>query len=222
MSLLGRRARGLTLALPLVIAAGILIPGVCRAQKPGKGDFLVAGRDLRDPNFSRTVVLLIGYDPEGAMGLVINRRTHVPVSEVFTESEELRRAVGRIYLGGPVSLNQFFILVQTKHPSAGSLHLLGNLYLSDQEFLQGMLGGGGQEEFRVYAGYAGWGASQLDREIDRGDWHVLPGDEKSVFSEEPATVWEVLIERSNAVWAMRTPREAARDETAPGTASTGQ
>lgn len=189
------------LVLLLALGAGVLAPAPSPAQNPGRGDFLVAGRELGDPNFHRAVVLMIAHDPEGAMGLVINRRTQVPVSEVFTESRELAGTDAWVYLGGPVSPNQFFILVRQENPPAGSLRLLGDLYLVDLEFLQRLLGGGGHV-FRVYAGYAGWGPGQLDGEIARGDWHVLPGDEESVLSEEPEAVWQLLIERSTALWAM--------------------
>jgi putative transcriptional regulator len=197
----GEPACAALLLLLLVLGAGFLIPVACAGQSPKKGDFLIAGRELRDPNFNQTVVLMIAHDEEGAMGLVINRRTPVPVREVFTESRALSGTDARIYLGGPVSPNQFFILARVQAPPSGSLHLLEDLHLIDMVFLESLLDGGGAPGFRVYAGYAGWGAGQLDGEIARGDWHVLPGDGKSVLSDEPGTLWQRLIERSTAVWA---------------------
>jgi len=195
----GKPARAVLLLL--VLGSGFLVPAACAGQNPKKGDFLIAGRGLRDPNFNQTVVLMIAHDPEGAMGLVINRRTPVPVSEVFTESRALSGTDARIYLGGPVSPNQFFILARVQDPPSGSLHLVEDLHLIDMVFLESLLDGGDSPGFRVYAGYAGWGAGQLEGEIARGDWHVLPGDEKSVLSDEPGSVWQRLIERSTAVWA---------------------
>lgn len=186
----------------LTIFCVACFPAVCMAETPKKGDFLVASRELRDPNFYQTVVLLVGYDTEGSMGLVINRMTQVPISQVFPESEVLSKIDGRIYLGGPVSMNQFFILVQSKIPPANSLHLLDDLYLSDLTYLQGVLSQNSHSVFRVYAGYAGWGPGQLDQELARGDWHVLPGEHESVLSDDPSSLWQVLIERSTAVWAL--------------------
>lgn len=187
----------------LLIFCALFLPTVCLADKPKKGDFLVASRDLRDPNFYQTVVLLLGHDADGSMGLVINRSTKVPVSQVFTESEVLRGIDSHVYVGGPVSINQFFILVQSKNPPESSLHVLDNLYLSDLSYLQNLLGQGDHSVFRVYAGYAGWGPGQLEQELARGDWHVLPGEYESVLTEDPSHLWQVLIEKSTAVWVLR-------------------
>src|SRR5271169_842321 len=80
-----------------------IIPGAAQDTEPAAGKFLVASRDLGDPNFSKTVILLLRYDEEqGAMGLVINRRTDLPLSRVFQELKAAQDRADEAYLGGPV------------------------------------------------------------------------------------------------------------------------
>jgi len=167
-----------------------------------KGKFLVASKQLRDPQFFETVVLLIEYDSQGAMGLVINRPTTVKLSEVLPEIEGLQKRSDIIYLGGPVAKNQLMLLIRTSSPPEGSHLVFKDIYLSSsQTIIEKMIDNPDTpERFRVYAGYAGWAPGQLDREVSRGGWHILQADEESVFDKTPAEVWPELIRRSSALW----------------------
>lgn len=167
-----------------------------------KGKFLVASKQLRDPQFFETVVLLIEYDSQGAMGLVINRPTTVKLSEVLPEIEGLQKRSDTIYLGGPVAKNQLMLLIRTSSPPEGSHLVFKDVYLSSsQTIIEKMIDNPDTpERFRVYAGYAGWAPGQLDREVSRGGWHILQADEESVFDKTPAEVWPELIRRSSALW----------------------
>jgi putative transcriptional regulator len=170
--------------------------------KPLKGRFLIASRQLLDPNFAETVVLLLEYHEKGAMGLVINRPSEMKLSAVLPEIEALRQRPDTIYLGGPVAKNQLLLLIRTPSPPEGSRHVFKDIHLSSsQEVIQRMIKDPeGEERFRVYAGYAGWAPGQLDREIATGGWHVLRADAETVFDKSASEVWPDLIYRSSAQW----------------------
>jgi putative transcriptional regulator len=170
--------------------------------RPSKGKFLVASRKLLDPQFSETVVLLLEYHTQGAMGLIINRPTELKLSAVFPDIKQLQHLPDTIYLGGPVSKNQLLLLIRTADPPEDSRHIFEDIYVSSsQEVIQQMIETStiGQR-FRLYAGYAGWGAWQLDHEIWRGGWHVLQADAETVFDKSAPEIWPALIQRSAAQW----------------------
>lgn len=170
--------------------------------KPSKGKFLVASRQLLDPNFSKTVILLIEYHRQGAMGVIINRPTELKLSKVLPDVDGLQQRPDTIYLGGPVAKNQLLLLIRTASPPEGSHHVFNDIYVSSsQTVIQRMLEDPNSgDRFRVYAGYAGWAPGQLDHEISRGGWHVLQGDVETVFDKSAPEIWPALIHRSSARW----------------------
>ncbi|MBT8331475.1 MAG: YqgE/AlgH family protein, partial [Deltaproteobacteria bacterium] len=95
-----------------------------------KGKFLVASRQLSDPNFSETVVLLIEYGPDGAMGLVINRPSNVKLSTVFPDVKALKQRKDTVYVGGPVAGNQMLMLIRSTRAPAASTPVIDNVYMS--------------------------------------------------------------------------------------------
>ena len=167
-----------------------------------RGKFLVASKELRDPNFFETVVLLLEYDRNGAMGLVINRPSTLKLSKVLPDIEGLQKRSDTIYLGGPVAKNQLMLLIRTSSPPEGSRLVFKDIYLSSsQEIIEKMVDNPDTpERFRVYAGYAGWAPGQLDHEVSRGGWHILQADQESVFDKTPSEIWPELIRRSSALW----------------------
>jgi putative transcriptional regulator len=167
-----------------------------------KGTFLVAGRDLIDPNFSETVVLLTSYDWNGAMGLVINRPADVRLSKVLPDIKGIRRRKDKIYIGGPVERNQLFMLIRSDKLYEDTVHVSDDIYVSmSRDVLQKLVKDAETEErFRVYAGYAGWTSGQLESEVERGDWLVIHADAESIFDKDADAIWRELIEKSSAQW----------------------
>lgn len=163
-----------------------------------KGRFLVASRQLKDPNFFETVVLLLDYDSHGAMGLVINRPTQVRVSTVLPDVEGLQQLTDIVFVGGPVARTHMLLLIRTSNPPEGSHPVLDDTYISsNQTVLQRMIDDKDHgERVRVYAGYAGWAPGQLDQEVSRKDWHVLQADSETIFDKDPSEIWPTLIRQS--------------------------
>ena len=165
-----------------------------------KGKFLVAGRQLNDPNFSETVVLVLGYGQQGALGVIINRPTEVPLADVLSEAIQPKPQTGLMYLGGPVGRSSMLVLLRSDTQSEEAEHVFRDVYFSGSSaVLQKMIEKKGGV-FRVYAGHAGWAPGQLDSEVARGDWHVVSADVERVFSTPAEKVWPELIERSAGKW----------------------
>ncbi|MGH8248365.1 MAG: YqgE/AlgH family protein, partial [Gammaproteobacteria bacterium] len=167
------------------------------------GAFLVANRNLLDPNFGRAVVLITHYDDSGTAGLIVNRRLQLAATEVVPALGNLDMDAGDLYMGGPVALNSLQFLIRVEAGITDALPVFSNIYLlTSQEKLSDLLAGrilG--TSLRLYAGYAGWAPGQLENELLRGDWYLLPAESGYVFSETPESVWPELIERVSARWA---------------------
>ncbi len=191
-------------ALVLLLAAAFA-GAPAGAESPAKGRFLVADRSLRGSNFAETVVLLIRYDPSGAMGLVINRQTPIQAAKLLPDISVLERRGGRAYVGGPVETYKIFLLLRADSRPDGAIPVVDDVYFANN--LDPVAGRTAPESgsFRVYAGYAGWGPGQLDAELARGAWHILPGEAEAVFDANPEGLWERLIRRTEFRIARRGP-----------------
>jgi len=175
------------------------------------GMFLVAGPGLKDPNFYKTVILLIRYGQDGASGLVINRPLNVKLSAVLPDLKELAHSHETLYLGGPVEIDKMMLLVKSANPPPESRQVFGGVYISSsREELQRLIKSSDKnEKFRIYAGYAGWASRQLEFERDRGDWHVLKADAVTLFDKKSPEIWQELIQRLTVNWVYRKDAEGS-------------
>jgi len=171
-------------------------------KKLAQGKFLVADRQIMDPNFRETVVLLIHYGSDGAMGVVINRPVQVKLSTILPDIKELDRRTETLYLGGPVEPAMVLLLVRSANPLGSSMPVFDDVYLSSsQEVLQRLIKNPVKEErFQIYAGYTGWAPNQLESEYDRGHWHVLKADTETLFDMKSSEIWQELIHRVSVKW----------------------
>ncbi len=178
-----------------------LVPA--QANDPAKnlaaGKILVARRGFPDPNFAETVILLVQYDEDGTMGLIVNRRTKVPLSRL---SRELQSAKGRtepLYIGGPVETSGVLALCRSRTKPDDTKHVSNDIYLiSGKATLERtMASGSDPKTFRLYLGYAGWDAGQLEGEMGMDAWDVLPANPGIVFDPHPETLWTRLVEQQD-------------------------
>lgn len=167
-----------------------------------KGKFLVASRDLNDPNFAEAVILLLDYNENGALGIMINRPTEVILTELLPGIKALHKRTDVAYIGGPVARHMVMLLTQTPKPPQDAQKVFADIYLlSQQSELERVLQSEGKRtQFRAYIGYAGWAAGQLDMEVARGGWLVVPAEAALIFDKTPAQVWPELIRRGEAQW----------------------
>lgn len=180
-----------------------------RSMSPSQGKFLVSKREMRDPRFAQTVVLLIEHGEKGTMGLVINRRTKLTLSEALPQLESRAGRSEFLFMGGPVQVQAISVLLRSKSQQDGSRRVLEGIYFSTSASLLKQIIGGAMpgSRFRAFAGYAGWGPGQLEQELRRGDWHVLQAEADDVFQEPPSEIWPELIRRAESKW-VRSPEVA--------------
>ena len=166
-----------------------------RFGEPGAGRFLVARRELPDPNFAESVVLLTSYARGGAMGVIVNRSSEVRVSRLLPKV----KSAATLFEGGPVSRGSAIVLARLKSPPEGAVQVISDVHLlADQAFLEKTLNAGsGADVIRVYLGYAGWSPGQLDKEISIGSWHILPATPPLIFDAQPDTLYERLMRRTD-------------------------
>jgi putative transcriptional regulator len=175
------------------------------ANAPRRGRFLVASRQAIGPFFYQTVVLILSADAEGALGLVINRPTELPVGALMPDVAEIQERTEPAHFGGPVEPNRVMVLIESDTQPTQSLRVIENVFASRSlESLKAMAKANGAAlRFRAYVGYAGWGPGQLDAEIGRGDWHVDSGDPKAIFDMPAKEVWPRFIQRNTGVQTRR-------------------
>lgn len=160
---------------------------------------LLSMPQLQDPNFSRTVVLLCEYNPDGAFGLVINRPTDVRATEMVHLDPPV--ALGNdmpLWIGGPVEPQRGWILTGDE-PETEFKAIREGLYLSTSPLLlRRVLEARPAPRARVLAGYAGWGPGQLDEELAHSSWLMADVDLDLVFDIKADVMWETAIRRLGA------------------------
>jgi putative transcriptional regulator len=160
-------------------------------QQLGKGQLLVASEFVVGEIFAKTVILLLHYDDTGAMGLVVNRPTEVELAEVLADDEVVSAYSGTLYWGGPVRMSSLRALLHADTPPEDSQEVVDSVYqLPVDDALEEVAMD--PASLRFFIGYAGWSAGQLDNELARGDWHVVPGSDELVFAGDPGLLWERL------------------------------
>lgn len=165
--------------------------------EPGPGMFLVATRALVDPGFAQTVVYLVEHDEHGTLGLIVNRSSDTRLSEAIPDIEDKQAAAHALHYGGPVGLPMLFMLVRSESAREGMAYVADDVYISaDRQVLDKLLAANKPaHELRFYIGHSGWGAGQLDHELERGSWHVVAADTDAVFSDATGSLWNRLIDR---------------------------
>lgn len=154
------------------------------------GVMLVAVPFFNDTFFNRSVVLLTDYASDGAAGLIVNRRTNVPIQEAKSDW----RIDGKFFFGGPVKV-EGIIALHTFSGSGKYNPVTEGVYSGIDDTLISMIEYNAipTMKYRFYLGYSGWGEGQLDDEVERGMWVVTEYRRELLFSDHPSTVWETAV-----------------------------
>jgi len=168
------------------------------AEDEANAIFLVASPGLLDPNFRETVVLVTHPRDGAPWGVIINRPLDHLLSEIFSEFETFKGRKDTLFFGGPVQRDGLVFLVRSPQPPPRAVAVLRDVYfISDIEWIDGLLRRPEpMRGLRVYSGYSGWAPGQLQSEIARGGWHLVPADAETVFDKDPALIWPELIKRA--------------------------
>jgi putative transcriptional regulator len=165
------------------------------------GQLLIAGPKLLDPNFWRTVVLVIQHNEEGALGLVLNRPSDTTAGDAVPALEELVDPEEPLFIGGPVQPSSVIVLAEFEDASDAALLAFDDV---------GVLGSGadplqasaGVRAGRAFAGHAGWGPGQLDGELERDDWILETALREDAFSSQPRDLWTSVLTRKGGSYAL--------------------
>lgn len=168
------------------------------------GKLLVAARRLPDPNFANTVILLVDVKGDGAVGLVLNRRSAVTLAKVFPHLMPTMATASQAFLGGPVDATRPMAVMRANEATAGSRRVVDGVQVATtREAVDAAVAAGvTSSRLRVYLGYAGWGPGQLQAETAQGAWHVLEADADVVFDPEPSSLWQRQIARTALMQAL--------------------
>lgn len=166
-----------------------------------QGHLLVASPTLLDPNFARTVVAVANHDEEGALGLVLNRPSDTEVAEAVPLLAELVDEDEVVMVGGPVQPGAVVVLADFDEPDTAAFGVVDGIGFvgegTDLERLPELA-----ERARVFAGYAGWGPGQLEGEVEREDWIVVPTTAEDVFTDDPDGLWARVLERQGGPYRL--------------------
>ena len=171
-----------------------------RVEGSLQGRLLIASPALHDPNFRRTVVLVTEHTEEGAAGLVLNRPSESAVAELVPQLEPLVEDGEPVWLGGPVQPNAVLVLGEFVDSVDAAVPLFGSLgfpSLDEPEEVVPVT-----TRRRVFAGYAGWGAGQLESELERDDWILEASSNDDAFTESPEELWADVLRRKGGVYEL--------------------
>ncbi len=162
------------------------------------GHFLISELELADPNFVKTVVLIITHDEHGAFGLVVNRRAEATLGDIVPEFADRPAAAVPVFVGGPVEQQYIFLLHGGLGGESEGAHQVAAGVVFEPSFdavaphlmdAWTALDDGIDVPVHLYAGYSGWGPGQLEGELEHGAWLVIPARKDLVFHADPEAAW---------------------------------
>ena len=152
------------------------------------------------------MILLVHYDSKSVVGLILNRRTDVPLSRVFDGLKTAKDRSDPVYLGGPVETSAVFALLRSPAKPEGAEQIFEPVYMiSKKDALQQTIAAGPDPgAFHIYLGYAGWTHDQLRKEVELGAWFIFHADARTVFDTDPDSLWLRMIRKTEQKFAGRT------------------
>lgn len=177
-----------------------------------KGYFIISESNMSDPNFYQTVVYIMEHNTEGAFGLVVNRKSHLSLSDILPDFQNDRGKSTPVYVGGPVQQEYLFVLhselpenenSSTNSSSTPGVYFepaFGNLekYFRDETWSQ--IPVDDRPSIHLYLGYSGWGPGQLEREMEHGSWMVLKATPKIIFHPNPEEGWKDALREKGGIY----------------------
>ena len=156
------------------------------------GQFLIASPSILDPNFRRAVVFVTAHSEEGAVGLILNRRSDATVRDAVPQLSPVTDLDEPVFVGGPVNPDGVAVLAEFHDPEEAGVVVIEDIgFVALDDALED--GAPDLERTRVFAGVAGWGPEQLEDELERDDWIIESADLDDIFTEEPDDLWSAIL-----------------------------
>jgi putative transcriptional regulator len=164
-----------------------------------QGKLLVSSPALVDPNFRKTVVLIAHHDDDGAMGLVLSRPSGVVATEAVPALEGLPGANDPVYVGGPVQPEAFMVLAEFENVDEAAAPIMSSLGFMPADAEPDDLS---IRRLRLFAGYSGWGAGQLEAELAESSWIVVDAQTDDAFAQDPDELWRDVLARKGGPFSL--------------------
>src|SRR6476646_4410703 len=165
------------------------------------GHFLIASPAILDPNFHRAVVFVTAHSEEGAVGLILNRRSDATVGDAVPQLAPVTNLTDPVYVGGPVNPEGVAVLAEFHDPDEAGVVVIEDIgFVALDDALEE--GAPELERTRVFAGVAGWGPDQLVDELERDDWIIQLALLDDIFTEDPDGLWIALLRRKGGEYEL--------------------
>jgi putative transcriptional regulator len=165
------------------------------------GHFLVASPSILDPNFHRAVVFVTAHTEEGAVGVILNRRSDSTVGDAVPQLGSVTDLSDSVFVGGPVNPEGVAVLAEFHDPDQAGVVVIEDIgFVALDDALEE--GAPELERTRVFAGVAGWGPDQLEDELERDDWIVERADLDDIFTEDPDGLWSAVLRRKGGEYEL--------------------
>jgi putative transcriptional regulator len=165
------------------------------------GQFLIASPAIHDPNFHRAVVFVTAHSEEGAVGLILNRRSNATVGEAVPQLAPVTDLGESVFVGGPVNPEGVAVLAEFHDPDEAGVVVIEDIgFVALNDALED--GAPELERTRVFAGVAGWGPEQLEDELERDDWIIERADLDDIFTEDPDGLWSAILSRKGGEYEL--------------------
>jgi putative transcriptional regulator len=165
------------------------------------GQFLIASPSIVDPNFRRTVVFITAHTDEGAVGVILNRRSDATVREAVPQLAAVTDLEDAVFVGGPVNPEGVAVLAEFHDPDEAGVVVIDDIgFVALDDALEA--GAPELERTRVFAGVAGWGPEQLESELERDEWIIEAADLDSIFTEDPEALWSAILRRKGGQYEL--------------------
>ena len=154
--------------------------------------FLISSPNLNDQVFGNSLVYICEHDQKGAMGLIINKPFPKENLNLILKETGLinLKPLPNIYLGGPVGMNNGFFLHTSKYSTKGTQQISNELSITSNNIvIDDLVKGIGPKKYRFSLGYTGWDKNQLDKEVENGDWLLIPSSSKLIFNTPDEKKW---------------------------------
>ena len=183
----------LSVSVLLLICFTLISPAHVQADvDPAKGALLLAKEGMPDPRFRQSAILILEHGPTGTIGLIVNKPHPITLEHAFVLPKGLD-GDQPLYYGGPVSPGVTWLLFSGDRLPEGAIEIIPGVNVAsaaqlvehEKEFSEA-------RKLRIFSGYTGWAPEQLKREIERGDWMVIPGRSADVFDDDPESLWDYL------------------------------
>src|SRR5438105_13346623 len=184
--------------------------GFCRVSLPtGRlsgvdsltGQFLIASPSILDPNFRRAVVFVTAHSDEGAVGLILNRRSDATVRDAVPQLAPVTDLDDAVFVGGPVNPDGVAVLAEFHDPDEAGVVVIEDIgFVALDDALED--GAPELERTRVFAGVAGWGPEQPADELERDYWIVESADLDDIFTEDPDGLWSAILRRKGGQYEL--------------------